>query len=51
MLEKPGAEQLSGYGEMIFKPYHGSDTVKLQTPYASDEEVVRVADFWRNQGK
>lgn len=49
MLEKPGAEQLSGYGEMIFRPYHGSDTVKLQTPYASEEEVVRVADFWRDQ--
>lgn len=51
MLEKPGAEQLSGYGEMVFKPYHGSDTVKIQTPYASEEEVMRVADFWRNQGK
>lgn len=49
LLEKSGAELLSGYGEMLFKPYHGSETIKIQSPYASDEEVVRVTDFWRNQ--
>ncbi len=49
LLDEPGAEQLAGYGEMIFKPYHGSETIKLQSPYASDNEVVRVTDFWRNQ--
>ncbi len=49
LLEKSGAERLSGYGEMLFKPYHGSETIKIQSPYASDEEVVRVTDFWRNQ--
>lgn len=49
-LGEPGAEQLAGYGAMIFKPYDGSGIVKIQSPYASEEEVVRVADFWRNQG-
>lgn len=51
MLEQAGAERLSGYGEMLFKPYHGSETIKIQTPYASDEDTMRVTDFWRNQSK
>ncbi|NCU29473.1 DNA translocase FtsK [Candidatus Saccharibacteria bacterium] len=51
MLERAGSEQLAGYGEMLFKPYHGSETIKIQTPYASDEDTMRVTDFWRNQGK
>ena len=51
MLEQAGAEKLSGHGEMLFKPYHGSEAIKIQTPYASEEDTMRVTDFWRDQGK
>ncbi|WP_374529222.1 DNA translocase FtsK 4TM domain-containing protein [Novosphingobium sp.] len=50
ILGEQGAEQLLGKGDMLYKP--NTDPVKrVHGPFVSDEEVERIADFWRGQGK
>jgi S-DNA-T family DNA segregation ATPase FtsK/SpoIIIE len=50
ILGEQGAEQLLGRGDMLYKPNTGA-TVRVHGPFVSDEEVERVADHWRAQGK
>ena len=50
ILGEQGAEQLLGKGDMLYKPNTGA-TVRVHGPFVSDEEVERVADHWRTQGK
>ena len=50
ILGEQGAEQLLGKGDMLYKP--SSDPLRrVHGPFVSDEEVERVADHWRAQGK
>lgn len=50
ILGEQGAEQLLGKGDMLFKP--NTDAIRrVHGPFVSDEEVERIADFWRAQGK
>ncbi len=50
ILGEQGAEQLLGKGDMLYKP--ASDSVKrVHGPFVSDDEVFRVAEYWRSQGK
>ena len=50
ILGEQGAEQLLGKGDMLYKP--SSDPImRVHGPFVSDEEVERVADHWRAQGK
>ena len=50
ILGEQGAEQLLGKGDMLYKP--NTDPIKrVHGPFVSDEEVERVADYWRSQGK
>lgn len=49
ILGEQGAEQLLGKGDMLYKP--NTDPVKrVHGPFVSDEEVERIADYWRGQG-
>jgi S-DNA-T family DNA segregation ATPase FtsK/SpoIIIE len=49
ILGEQGAEQLLGKGDMLYKP--SSDPVRrVHGPFVSDEEVERVAAYWRSQG-
>ena len=49
ILGEQGAEQLLGKGDMLYKP--STDPVKrVLGPFVSDEEVERIATFWRGQG-
>ncbi len=49
ILGEQGAEQLLGKGDMLYKP--NTDPIKrVHGPFVSDEEVERVADYWRTQG-
>jgi len=49
ILGEQGAEQLLGKGDMLYKP--NTDPVKrVHGPFVSDEEVEKVADYWRSQG-
>ena len=50
ILGEQGAEQLLGKGDMLYKPNTGA-VVRVHGPFVSDEEVERVADHWREQGK
>lgn len=44
ILDKPGAENLTGKGDMLFKP-SGTDTpVRLQGAYVSDDEVEDIVN-------
>lgn len=50
ILGEQGAEQLLGKGDMLYKP--NTDPIKrVHGPFVSDEEVERIADFWRGQGR
>ena len=50
ILGEQGAEQLLGKGDMLYKP--NTDPIRrVHGPFVSDEEVERVADHWRAQGK
>ncbi len=50
ILGEQGAEQLLGKGDMLYKP--ANDPIKrVHGPFVSDEEVERVAEHWRSQGK
>ncbi|WP_226019161.1 DNA translocase FtsK [Novosphingobium sp. FKTRR1] len=50
ILGEQGAEQLLGKGDMLYKP--NTDPIKrVHGPFVSDEEVERVADHWRGQGR
>ncbi|MBW8784152.1 MAG: DNA translocase FtsK 4TM domain-containing protein [Novosphingobium sp.] len=49
ILGEQGAEQLLGKGDMLYKP--NTDPIRrVHGPFVSDEEVERVAQFWRGQG-
>ncbi len=49
ILGEQGAEQLLGKGDMLYKP-NTLPTMRVHGPFVSDEEVERIADFWRSQG-
>ena len=51
ILDQGGAEQLLGQGDMLFLPSGVSLPARVHGAFVSDEEVHRVADFWRAQGK
>ena len=49
ILGEQGAEQLLGKGDMLYKP--NTEAVRrVHGPFVSDEEVERVAQYWRGQG-
>ncbi|HEX8387494.1 MAG TPA: DNA translocase FtsK, partial [Sphingomonas sp.] len=49
ILGEQGAEQLLGKGDMLYMP-GGRGIVRVHGPFVSDDEVHRVAEFWRGQG-
>ena len=50
ILGEQGSEMLLGKGDMLYKPNTGA-LVRVHGPFVADEEVERVADHWRGQGK
>jgi len=50
ILGEQGAEQLLGKGDMLYRP-NSSPVLRVHGPFVSDEEVERVAEHWRSQGK
>ncbi len=49
ILDKYGAEQLLGKGDMLFVP-PGNRTIRVHGAYISEEEIKVVVDFIRAQG-
>ena len=47
ILDRPGAEQLLGYGDMLYMPTGEFTPVRVQGCFLSDDEVNRITDFIR----
>ncbi len=51
ILDSNGAEQLLGRGDMLFLPPGSSRLMRVHGPLVTEDEVVKVADFLKKQGK
>ena len=49
-LGEPGAEQLLSCGDMLFSEA-GRPVVRIHAALIKDDELKRIADFWRAQGE
>ena len=47
ILDKMGAEQLLGYGDMLYQPTGEFTPIRIQGCFLSDNEVNRITDFIR----
>ncbi len=50
ILDTVGAEKLLGMGDMLYAPAGSSKPTRLQGTYVSDNEIVKVVDFLKEQG-
>lgn len=51
ILDQGGAEQLLGYGDMLYLPVGVNVPERVHGAFVSDEEVHRVCDDWRARGE
>jgi S-DNA-T family DNA segregation ATPase FtsK/SpoIIIE len=51
ILDKPGAENLLGQGDMLFLPPGCSDLERIQGAWVSDDEIKAVVNFVSDQGE
>src|SRR5690606_38040934 len=51
IIDISGAEKLLGRGDMLFLGSGSSKPVRLQGTFVSDQEIDRVVEFVRTQGK
>jgi S-DNA-T family DNA segregation ATPase FtsK/SpoIIIE len=49
ILDQPGAERLLGRGDMLFQAPDAAAPVRLQGVFVSDQELLRLVQFWRMQ--
>lgn len=49
ILDEKGAENLIGNGDMLFKPQGYPRPARIQGAYVSDEEILCVVNFLKNQ--
>ncbi len=47
ILDKAGAEKLTGPGDMLYRAPHSNDIQRVQGAYVSEQEIKRVVDYWR----
>ena len=51
ILDRAGAERLLGQGDMLFIPPGQNEPVRLQGAFIDDDELTKITDFLREQGK
>ena len=51
ILDQGGAEQLLGYGDMLYLPAGSSVPVRVHGAFCSDDEVHRVVADWKRRGE
>ena len=51
VLDQGGAEQLLGYGDMLFLPPGTGMPTRVHGAFVSDEEVVAVTNDWKERGQ
>jgi DNA segregation ATPase FtsK/SpoIIIE, S-DNA-T family len=49
ILDQPGAEKLSGRGDMLFLSQESSKPKRLQSAFVSEDEVKKVVSYLKNQ--
>jgi S-DNA-T family DNA segregation ATPase FtsK/SpoIIIE len=51
IINQPGAESLLGMGDMLALGGTSSEPQRVHGAFVSEEEVQRVVEFWKQQGK
>jgi DNA segregation ATPase FtsK/SpoIIIE, S-DNA-T family len=51
ILDANGSESLLGRGDMLYLPAGSSRLHRVHGPLVSEDEIVRVCDFWRAQAQ
>lgn len=51
ILDQLGAENLLGYGDMLFMPPGTSKLARIHGPYVSDKEIERIVEFLKKQAR
>jgi stage III sporulation DNA translocase E len=51
IIDMNGAEKLLGKGDMLFFPQNLPKPIRVQGAFVSDEEVAKVTEFLKSQGK
>ena len=51
ILDQVGAEKLLGYGDMLYVPMGEPAPMRVQGAYESDDEVFRITEHVKQQGK
>ncbi len=51
ILDQNGAESLLGQGDMLFSPIGSSKLQRIQGAYVTEDEIIELTDFWREQGE
>jgi S-DNA-T family DNA segregation ATPase FtsK/SpoIIIE len=51
ILDVNGAETLLGLGDALFLPPGVSDLIRVHGAFVSDDEVLRVVDYLKTQGR
>ena len=51
ILDRMGADALLGKGDMLVLPPGSDKLIRLQGAFTSDNEINKITDFWKHQGK
>ena len=51
ILEQTGAENLLGYGDMLYLPQGENTPIRIQGCYVDDEEIENITNFCKSQAK
>jgi len=51
ILDRPGAEQLLGKGDMLFIPPGSSSLVRIHSPFIDDNEINDLVEYLKGYGK
>jgi S-DNA-T family DNA segregation ATPase FtsK/SpoIIIE len=51
ILDQQGAEQLLGYGDMLYMPPGSGVPIRIHGAYVSDQEVHHIVEAWRASGE
>jgi len=51
ILDQNGAERLIGKGDMLFRPIDAPKPIRIQGAYVSEQEVKRLVEHLRQQGR
>lgn len=49
IIDQIGAEKLLGYGDLLLVSSDGGDAKRIQSPYISEKEIIRVIDFLKSR--